>query len=299
MSYRTLKLELQSFVPELNAVQAGIRLNRSYQHILALHPWSFLRTEALVKLLAPYKTGTVTTTYNSATVSGASTVWTAAMIGRFFRSSTNTPFYRISDVDAVAQTLTLESVYGETGAAGAAYTIFKTQYAKPTDCNIIRGIRFDYNLPETTKTYIDTMEPDRSSTGQPCYWFNLDNASFEVWPAPDQNYTLRLYYYKTVSDLSAETDTTLMNERIVLAHARMSAYLQLASDAERGQYYLQLATAAKAEFDDLWLTVMEDDMRKLSLPTRVLDESSGEGFPVSNDWAMRHDTGDPRGPWRW
>lgn len=293
MSFRTMKVELMSYVPELNAVQVGLRLNRSYQHLLDLHPWSFLKAEALIKLVAPYTTGTIDVTYNSNAVTGHSTVWVAGMVGRWLRSSTNFVIYKIATVTPNTA-LTLETTYGEPTALVQGYSIFQHQYAKPADCKNVLGVRYDYNLPRQTKSYLDTLDPDRESTGQPNYWLDIDNSTFEVWPVPDQNYTLRMWYNKSVSDMSADTDTSLITERAVLAHARMAAYLQLASDAERGAHYLQLMQAAQAEYTDIWTAAIEEDMRKLSLPTRVLDE--GVDFPQSNEYWLSHDVLDPR---RW
>lgn len=101
MSYRSLKLELGTFVPELNAIHCGLRLNRSYQHLLDAHPWSFLNIEALVKMVGPYTTGTVAVTINLTTVTGTSTVWTSAMKDRFFRVSDNEPYYKITGLTLI------------------------------------------------------------------------------------------------------------------------------------------------------------------------------------------------------
>lgn len=298
MSFRSMRLELIGFVPELNAVQAGLRLNRSYQHLLEAHNWSFLNLEALVKLVAPYTTGTVTVNNGSTTVTGAGTAWTAAMANRWFRCDSSFVFYKISTVNVGLQTLTLEATYGEANAATQPYTIFQHVYAKPTDCREIRTIRYDYNMREVTKDYIDTLEPERSSTGQPVYWCNRDDANWEVWPTPDANYTLRMYYRKLVHDLDDTTYTTaLVPERLILKHAQIAAYQQLASTEAGMQRYMPLYTAAIQEkgpdsFAELFRVATEQDLKNLSLPTKVLVE--GIDVPQFNDYVMRHDATDPR-----
>lgn len=290
MSFRSMKLELQSFVPELNAIQCGLRINRSYEHLLDLHPWSFLNLEALVKLVAPVTAGKATVTLGLATVTGVGTAWAAAQTNAFFRCGTNTTFYKITGV--VGQTLTLETAYNEASGALQAYTIFQNLYAKPIDCKVVLGMRWDYNMPRVTKQYLDTLEPDRTSVGQPLFWSDRDDVTLEVWPVPDQAYTMRLWYKKLVADMSAEADTCLVPERLVLAYAVLAAYRQLAGSKE-GSQYAQLVPQAAQEYADLMKTAVEQDMQKLSLPTTVIEP--GDAYPQSNDFYMRRDVGDPRG----
>lgn len=297
MSFRTMKLELAGFAPELTPPQLGLRINRSYQTLIEAHAWSFLNIEGLVKLTAPLRTGTVDVTYNSLSVVGTGTGWTSAVANQYFRSSSNFAFYKISSIVVATQTLTLEATYGEPDATDQGYTIFKHIYTKPTDCKNIRGLRYDYNMPWMTKMSIDTLDPERFSTGQPVYWDNVSDTQYEVWPVPDQNYTLRMWYRKTTADLSAETDTPLISERLILSHAKLEAYQQLAGTEAGAARYLPLWQAAVKDdgpngFRSLWAMALEEDARKLDLPTTVRVE--GWDIPQSNDYWMKHDATDPR-----
>ncbi|MCL6456706.1 MAG: hypothetical protein K6T85_01745 [Gorillibacterium sp.] len=133
------------------------------------------------------------------------------------------------------------------------------------------------------------MEPDRTSTGQPVYWIDINPTTFEVWPVPDGVYTLRLWYNITVPELVNESDVPLVPERLLLAHARMASYLQMA--AAKSQYR-DLYTLTLAEYNELLEAAVEEDMRKLSLPNRVIVD--GPHFPQSNDYWLSHDVMDPR-----
>ena len=295
MSFRSMKLELGGFVPELNAIQCGLRINRSYENLLDAHPWSFLNLETLVKLLAPTTAGNVDVTYGSAAVTGHSTAWTSALIGQYFRSSSNFAFYQITNV--VGQVLTLETVYGEPTALAQGYSIFKHIYTKPTDCKHIRGLRYDYNMPSVPKMSIDTLDPERFSTGQPVYYDDISDTKFEVWPVPDANYTLRLWYRKSVADLAAETDVALLPERLLVKHAQMSAYQQLAGTEQGAARYMPLWQAMTKDqgpdsFSTLWALALEEDSRKLNLPMTV--RTLGYDIPMDNDYWLRHDPTDPR-----
>lgn len=74
-----------------------------------------------------YTTGTVATTQNSQTVTGSSTTFTAAMVGRYFSGAdsdgiANGSWYRISAFGSTTS-LTLQSVFEETALSGAKYII--------------------------------------------------------------------------------------------------------------------------------------------------------------------------------
>jgi hypothetical protein len=292
MSFRTLKLELQSFVPELNAVQVGLRINRAMQHLLDAHPWSFLKQEAFIHTVSPYTVGTIAISNGSTTVTGTSTVWTTAMQGRFIRFSTLIPISVISTVDAALQTLTLTDTYSGADLTTSGYTIFQRYYSKPTLCRDIISVRYDASLPEKTQEYLNTLDPNRESTGQPVYWSNVDNDTLELWPPPDDLYMVTVRYNKLVPDLSAESDTTLIPERLILSYARMASYMQLAA-AQGGERYGQLYQLAKDEYTTIWQSAVEEDMRKMTLPRQVVQD--GIDVPVSNEFWYTHDVLDPRG----
>lgn len=293
MSFRTLKLELMSFVPELNAIQAGLRINRSIQHLLEAHPWSFLKDEAFIHTVAPYTTGTVAVNDASDTVTGTLTVWTTAMEGRYIRFSTQIPISVIENVDVPTQVITLSDIYSGADLTASAYSIFQHRYAKPTSCRDIISVRYDASLPEKTQEYLNTLDPNRESTGQPVYWSNVDNDTVEIWPVPDAQYMIVVRFNKSVADLSAEADTTVIPERLVLAHARLAAYMQVSASAN-GERYAKMYAVAKDEFTGIFQTAVEEDMRKMTLPRQVLQD--GVDVPVSNEFWYTHDVLDPRGP---
>lgn len=77
--------------------------------------------------VADYTTGTVSISQNSQLLTGVNTVWTAAMIGRYFHMNDETQqgqgkFYRIGGYSG-ATGLTLESSYNDTTVAGKTYRI--------------------------------------------------------------------------------------------------------------------------------------------------------------------------------
>ena len=69
-----------------------------------------------------YTTGTVTLAEGDATVTGAGTTFTTAMVGRYFKGDTDGVWYRIASYTS-ATALELENVYEGTAGAGLSYTI--------------------------------------------------------------------------------------------------------------------------------------------------------------------------------
>lgn len=286
MSFRAMKIELQTFVPELNPLQCGMRLNRSYQRLLDMHQWSFIRQEAMLTTVGVHNTGTVTTTTGSTTVTGNAAAFTAIMAGRFLKVDGQPEFYKISTVNVALQTLTLESAVG-VGATTSGYNIFQYLYNKPTSCKHIIGVKRQLALMQRTHEWIDSFDPDRDGTGEPIYWADFDNDTIELYPPSDQPYTVRINYTLEIADMSAETDTPVLPEQLIITHATKQAYRQLMANAEKAQHYMQLYQIAKDDFAELWQTAYETDLHRQSLPTQV--RTDGEAMPVGNDFWLARD----------
>ena len=77
-----------------------------------------------------YTTGTVTVANNSATVTGAGTTFTAAMVGRWFQTTNDQYWYRIAGFTSTT-VITLETVFEGTSGALQAYTIGETPELPP------------------------------------------------------------------------------------------------------------------------------------------------------------------------
>lgn len=69
-----------------------------------------------------YTTGTVSATQNDATITGSGTTFTAGMVGRWFKLTTNELWYMI-DTHTSTTSIELETVYEDSSASGADYII--------------------------------------------------------------------------------------------------------------------------------------------------------------------------------
>ena len=82
-----------------------------------------------------YNTGTVTVTNGSATVTGAGTTFTAAMVGRYFQTTNDQYWYRIAAYTS-ATVVTLENVFEGASGSLQAYSISEA-FALPEDLQIL------------------------------------------------------------------------------------------------------------------------------------------------------------------
>lgn len=286
MSYRLMKLELGGYIPEMNAIQCGLRLNRSYQTLLNMHPWSFLKRSALVNLVAPYITGTITVATGGTTVTGIGTAWTAGMAGRFIRLSTQFEYYLISSVDPIAQTLVIESA-ASVGVTASAYTIFQRLYPKPTNAKHVINVVRELMLTERTQEWLDSFDPDRFSTGPPIVWSNYDDDTLEIYPPADQAYTVKVNYKIAVADMALEADVPVISENLIVLHAAAAAY-RMAGSRPEGQNYIKLLPGLMEEFKNAWTAEFETDLNRQTLPEQVTVD--GGAMPTSVEfWISKDD----------
>ena len=100
--------------------------------ICSRYDYSWLKDYGYINIIPVYDTNTVTVTQDSPTVTGASTVFTTAMVGRLFKVDDDDNYYEISAHVSDTE-ITLASNYTGTGGAGKSYNIYKTDYALATD----------------------------------------------------------------------------------------------------------------------------------------------------------------------
>jgi hypothetical protein len=136
----------------------------------------YLMTDGFITTVAPYETGTVDVTNNSATVTGNSTVWTSAMVGRKIRVAGENAYYRIKTVGSTTS-ITLEVPYQgttKTLALGTnpTYSIYKDEYKLPADCDtykVLRQIENARSMISLEATAFDIVEPAPEATGSPAF----------------------------------------------------------------------------------------------------------------------------------
>ena len=131
-TYEDVWRSVKQHVPKADVNLARLWVRNGFRELAERRRWSWLIREGQWILPVSYTTGTVTVTQNSPNVTGASTVWTAAMEGRQFRVGTG-QIYTINSINTSAQTLVLDRNYGDAGGGGKTYSIYQAYVTAPND----------------------------------------------------------------------------------------------------------------------------------------------------------------------
>jgi hypothetical protein len=164
-------------------------LNDALKTILDRKTWYGMFIKG--QLVAPQAVtlGQATTTLGSTTVVGTGTAWTTALIGLQFRIGYNCPIYSITNVDPVAQTLTLELPWGAPSTTSGYFIVQyyfnfgpNIKYVK-TMLNMQLGYKFHLHATQDT---LNTLDPWRQNQNFP--WLCAGMPA-----APDGSYLSELY----------------------------------------------------------------------------------------------------------
>lgn len=297
MDYRLMALNIRAFCPELSVPVIRQRINARYQQIVGLEDWNFLNDSTTVRLYgvtSNSSTQSVATTQGSAIVTGTSTTWDSEDVdtGWFFRVDTDAQPYIVLTQDSDTQ-ITLETTYGKTAVTAGDFTYWKGVYS-PGVANVgkIISIVHDHELPEKSQEYLNSIDPERNSEGSPTYWraysktTALGVVSFEIWPIPDADYVVTVFYKKIISDLSAGTDIPIFRSEVLEAGALWDCY-RMSFAITQNPAYIGMARDAKMDYDRLLRELIIEDLNLSSLPERVKDVSTGHVW--DNNFRTKHD----------
>lgn len=193
-------------------------INVRYQQIARLRPWKWLLKQGVIDLLAPYTTGTVTTD-GTATVTGDSTVWTASMVGRRFKSDDFDEVYLISAVGG-ATSLTLNTTFKGDDGSAKTYSILEPKYDLAADFDRFIDPHRSFTPYKLEPLGIGEMNRRWGLYGQsgvPTHYSILPDSgstlmNLILYPAPDLARTLYYDYLRTLTLLSGDDDEPLIPE---------------------------------------------------------------------------------------
>ena len=81
-----------------------------------------------------------------------------------------------------------------------------TDFYAPFSLAIIKTNSYDY-LDFKHASFIKEYSPDSTTTGQPKYYSQFDDTSFELAPIPDEAYTIELHYLYKPASLTSGSDS--------------------------------------------------------------------------------------------
>lgn len=175
-----------------------------------------------------YTTGTVAITQGGTTVTGTSTVWTAAMVGRAFSTNRHDSIYRIASFTS-ATSIEIDRVWVDDDVTADTYRIAQDLYEAPSNLRTItaaylsgtRGWPLDIRDPvwiddgryegrhkvvETGAPQAISLDPDRSSSR---------NYQFELDPFPDEIYQVNLIVNLVLTNLKHDIDLIPLEDEAI------------------------------------------------------------------------------------
>lgn len=288
---RTNVLALLSNNDMIETTDVDALMVADHREILDSYTWSRRRADTTLTLVAPYSTGTITTSGTG--VTGTGTTFTSTMIGRFLRGEDSNYFLRVSAFTS-ATAITLETALA-TALTDSDFTIFKHRYNLPSDFGRVVSVTSNFQAKAISRYDLDDIDPYRTTTASyPEYYiiFGLDPDTtssqlfqMEVWPVPSSATILRVHYVKS-NELSSDSDEPLYRSDILVwKSAESGAFFLHGKTGDAA--WLALADRYHARYLEALQAAKEDDLGKSPVPFHIRD-SQREGGP-GDDFFLDHD----------
>ena len=221
-------------------------LNDILQEICQASNFSWLYGDSSFITTAVYEAGSLTATEGGTTLTGSSTIWTSAMVGRKIRIENAT--YDISAYTSGTD-LTLSTNYAGAGGSGLGYTIFQGEYSLSSDVEDVLSMyqeNYPHKLDKVGIEVMDMLYPSGTASGYP-YKYSIvgyDSSGYmkvAVYPIPQLARNVYYRFKYRVTEMSSDSDTPIipLRYRWVLAKGgvyQVAKYLdmpQIGADFER------------------------------------------------------------------
>jgi len=290
MSLSTIANKLLKFAPGLNLDLVKSIIQSSYEELCG-RDWSQLKLQRQITTVAPYSTGTVAVATDG-TVTGSSTVFNSAMVGRFMRVYYDDSLFEIESVTSQTE-LKLKDWTGEVVDADTSYSILKTIYPVNSDFGLIFDVIYQTALTKKSQSYFNRIDPGRTSTGDaPIFWAyagknDADAILIEIYPPVTSAVPLRVYGKMKAVTLE-DDDTPKLPEALVAAHALIECYAFKARQQPK-QGWEERQTSQEGQFASLLIQYEDEDFQLDSHPGRVRDTSSEPLIPSDDNFSLSHD----------
>jgi hypothetical protein len=281
-------------------------VQNAYNRLCDYDNWSWLRGESEF-ILNVSKSGTVSVTRSSATITGVTAgLFVAGDAGRQFRIG-NGPPYSILSVDAGANTCVLDRVYGDTTSATATATILDAYVTCPEDFSRFIAVLDPANswrlYTNVTEKEINKFDPGRTSTGTPyclasrrisTVTATLDRPQYELWPYCTTARRYPYYYIQRPATLTDTDDFTgPLRQRtdilLLSALAEAAEWPGPAADKKNPYFNLNLAAAKRMQFERELLTLSKADQELYMTWWDTADWNSWDFAPLDSKFLQNHD----------
>lgn len=248
-------------------------INNAQQIILRSFEWPFLRspTPLVVQTVPDITSGTVATTAASTSITFSTTPKdvngsNVSVSGRFIQFSDSKDWYKITAHTSGTTSATIEIGAINTDTT-ATFTVRKLYYSTSSSVDRIIQVFQDvlpYQLIETTPEYFQSFNPGFLSSGTPRLYCTagIDSSSgsgvpqFRLWPNPDAVINLRIDYFTVATDMSSDSDVSVIPAKwhttTLLEGAKAQAYSFLDDSRYGGsvQLFNVLIEEMKTEYEN-------------------------------------------------
>ncbi len=202
VSEAAFRLRLGTADAAINTAVTGWA-NDVIQDVHGRHDWFWALDRQIVQPVADITTGTVSISAGAQAVTGSSTAFAAADVGKFIRFQSSNDWYKITAVTD-ATTLTIEAPYTGTSALSAGtYLIRKIFYSLPSAEKIVgmKQAQTWRDLVCINHKDFDTFLTYADSTGKATLFCvygqdSSNNIQFNIYPFADAAYNLEVKYKK-------------------------------------------------------------------------------------------------------
>lgn len=299
LNFRQIINETCQWNPNVDPMVAGRWANNYLRKIVDMRQWYGLKLRGNLNIPTITTQGTCTMTNGSPIVQGIGTGWTNALIGFQFRAGFTFPWATINSVNAVAQTLVIDTPFGGNTITGGyqCQSVYVNLGANIKyvlwAVNQQQGWPMEVNCPVQT---INTWDPWRQSLGWATIWATRAITpagvyQIEVWPTPYQAQVFPFEAYQQPPDMQLDTDCPppFIRSDVIVTRCIADALL---FGGRTSKYYDPTTAAAKIkEFNEAVEQMANADncMDQTDVSWDFGMENGRVGFGPGSTWAQSHD----------
>ena len=228
--------------------------------------------------------------------SAGCTVTSSSFAGRQLRCGNTFPIFTIEAVVSSTQAI-LDMQWKASAQASVGYTIRQMYYTVAPDVKMLSAVvdqaqgipplRIDVPITE-----INRIDPQRVSTGYPQILANRGtnangNMQWEIWPSPQEERQLRVFYFKQPPKLTTEGDRipAFMNPTVLFYGAMADAF-RIKIGPDDAFYDPRASRDYEQKFEAAYLDMAQADNEKLQ--QQFVTRGAGSGMPGGADWNRSH-----------
>lgn len=236
-----------------------------------------------------------TATFNLSHPAGC-TVTSSSFAGRQIRCGNTFPIFTIEAITSPTQAI-LDMEWKASARSGIGYVIRQMYYTIAPNVKMLNTVvdqaqgipplRLDVPITE-----INRIDPQRISTGYPQMLANRGtnangNMQWEIWPSPQEERQLRVFYFSQPPKLTTEGDRVpyFMNPT-VLFYGAMADALRTKIGPDDAFYDPRGSRDYEQKFEAGYLDMAQADNEKLQ--QQFTTRGAGSGMPGGADWNRSH-----------